>query len=71
MQVITRDFTISGVVYDDDGESSIFYKIDNGAYKQIPGMGTSFSIDVPLSTMTDNEHTVSVYAVDLNGVKGL
>ena len=71
MQVITRDFTISGVVYDDDGESSIFYKIDNGEYKQIPGMGTSFSIDVPLSTMTDNEHTVSVYAVDLNGVKGL
>ena len=71
MQVITRDFTISGVVYDDDGESSIFYKIDNGAYQQIPGMGTSFSIDVPLSTMTDNEHTVSVYAVDLNGVKGL
>lgn len=71
MQVITRDFTISGVVYDDDGESTIFYKIDNGAYQQIPGKGTSFSIDVPLSTMTDNEHTVSVYAVDLNGVKGL
>lgn len=71
MQVITRDFTISGVVYDDDGESSIFYKIDNGAYQQIPGTGTSFSIDVPLSSMTDNEHTVTVYAVDLNGVKGI
>lgn len=71
MQVITRDFTISGVVYDDDGESTIFYKIDDNAYQQIPGKGTSFSIDVPLSTMTDNEHTVSVYAVDLNGVKGL
>lgn len=71
MQVITRDFTISGVVYDDDGESTIFYKMDDNAYQQIPGKGTSFSIDVPLSTMTDNEHTVSVYAVDLNGVKGL
>ena len=84
MQVITRDFTISGVVYDDDGESSIFYKIDNGEYKQVSAkeiykqpdpyaeykLNTSFSIDVPLSTMTDNEHTVTVYAVDVNGVKG-
>ncbi len=84
MQVITRDFTISGVVYDDDGESSIFYKIDNGQYKQVSskevykresadaeyGLNTSFSIDVPLETMTDNEHTVTVYAVDINGVKG-
>ena len=84
MQVITRDFTISGVVYDDDGESSIFYKIDNGEYKQVSTkevfkqtspdaeykLNTSFSIDVPLATMTDNEHTVTVYAVDINGVKG-
>ena len=84
MQVITRDFTISGVVYDDDGESSIYYKIDDGEFKQVSTkeifqennpyaeyqLNTSFSIDVPLSTMTDNEHTVTVYAVDINGVKG-
>lgn len=85
MQVITRDFTISGVVYDDDGESSVFYKIDDGPYKQVSTneiyqnqdpdaeykLNTSFSIDVPLATMKDNEHTVTVYAVDINGVKGL
>ncbi|MCR5187957.1 MAG: hypothetical protein K6C97_03395 [Treponema sp.] len=84
MQVITRDFTISGVVYDDDGESSIYYKIDDGQYKQVSTkevfgkkdpaaeyvLNTSFSIDVPLETMVDNEHTVTVYAVDINGVKG-
>ena len=84
MQVITRDFTISGVVYDDDGESSIYYKIDDGEFKQVSTkeiyksndpyaeykLNTSFSIDVPLDTMTDNEHTVTVYAVDVNGVKG-
>lgn len=84
MQVITRDFTISGVIYDDDGESSIYYKIDNGSYKQVSTkevfgtvnpeaeyvLNTSFSIDVPLEQMTDNEHTVTVYAVDINGVKG-
>ncbi len=70
MQVITRDFTISGVIYDDDGDTTIFYKIDDEEYHQIAQMGTSFAIDVPLSSMTDNEHTVTVYAVDINGVKG-
>ena len=67
---VTRDFTISGVVYDDDGPSTIFYRIDNGSYIQLEETGTSFAIDVPFSTMTDNEHTINVYAVDINGVKG-
>ncbi|MBR3645499.1 MAG: hypothetical protein IKN54_03700, partial [Lachnospiraceae bacterium] len=70
LQVITRDFTISGVIYDDDGPSTIWYKIDDNEYQQLPEPGTSFSIDVPISTMTDNEHTISVYAVDINGVQG-
>lgn len=67
---ITRDFTISGVVYDDDGAASIFYKIDNGDYIAYPEVGTSFSIPVSITTLLDNEHTVTVYAVDQNGVKG-
>ena len=70
MQIITRDFTISGVVYDDDGDTTMFYKIDNNPYIQLPEMGTSFAIDIPLQSLTDNEHTVTVYAVDINGVKG-
>ena len=70
LQVITRDFTISGVVYDDDGPSTIWYKIDDAEYQQIPEPGTSFSIDVPLASMTDNEHTIYIYAVDVNGVQG-
>lgn len=69
--VITTDFVVSGVVIDDDGPSKVYYKIDNGEYKLVSDeYGTSFSIDVPLSTMTDNEHSVTVYAEDLNGVKG-
>lgn len=70
LEVVTRDFTISGVIYDDDGDSTIWYKIDDGDYIQISEPNTSFSIDVPIVTMTDNEHTVSVYAVDVNGVRG-
>jgi len=68
--VLTRDFTISGIVTDDDGKSKIWWKIDNGEYKELPEYDNSFSIDIPLNTMTDNEHSVTVYAVDINGVKG-
>lgn len=69
--VMTTDFVISGVVLDDDGPSKIYYKIDKGEYRlSSEEYGTSFSINVPLSTMTDNEHTVTVYAEDLNGVRG-
>lgn len=69
-EVITRDFTISGVVYDDDGASSIYYRIDSGEYIKLAEPSTSFAIDIPFSTMVDNEHTIYVYAVDINGVRG-
>lgn len=68
--VLTRDFTISGIVTDDDGKSKIWWKIDDGEYKELPEYDNSFSIDIPLNTMTDNEHSVTVYAVDINGIKG-
>ena len=34
-EVITRDFTISGVVYDDDGPSMVYYRIDRGEYIRV------------------------------------
>lgn len=69
-EVITKDFVVSGVVLDDDGPSKVFYRIDQGKWNQIEGEGYSFKVDIPLNTLTDNEHTVSVYGVDINGVKG-
>ncbi len=69
-EVITRDFTISGVVYDDDGESTVYYRIDKGEYTKLDEPCTSFAIDIPFSSMTDNEHTIYMYAVDINGIKG-
>lgn len=68
--VLTKDFTISGVVYDDDGACKIWYKMDNAAYQALPDYGTNFAIDVPISMMTDNEHAITVYAEDMNGVVG-
>ena len=68
-EIIQNDFVISGVVIDDDGESKIYYKIDDGNYIEVEGFGTSFSIPVPLKSMTDNEHTVTVYAEDIYGIR--
>lgn len=68
--VVTKDFTISGIVRDDDGNCRIFWKIDKNEYQELPEPGTSFGIDIPFTSVTDNEHTISMYAIDLNGVKG-
>ena len=70
-QVITKDFTISGVVLDDDGPCTVAYRIDKGPFRPAADEPSySFKIDVPLSEMTDNEHTVFMYAMDINGVRG-
>lgn len=77
-QVITTDFTISGIIYDDDGECQFFYRIDDEEWqtydydeKNQKGREVSnFKIERKLSTLTDNEHTIWAYAVDKNGVKG-
>ncbi len=71
-QVITTDFVISGIISDDDGGCQIYYKIDDSPYVQYEnGMFTSsFKINKSLMDLSDNEHKISVYAVDRNGVKG-
>lgn len=69
-QIITTDFIISGVVFDDDGKSKISYRIDDGEYITLPEYDSTYSIEIPLSSMTDNEHTVYIYAEDIHGVRG-
>ena len=34
-QVITTDFTITGVIYDDDGPCKVLFKIDDGEYQTV------------------------------------
>ena len=66
--VVVKDFVLSGIVYDDDGVSKIFYQIDNGAVKALEIMNT-FSVPFALTDFTDNEHIISIYAEDIYGVK--
>ena len=69
-EVITKDFTISGVIYDDDGPCTIYFRLDNGRWEKLSEPSNCYKIDIPISAMTDNEHSVSVYAEDIHGVRG-
>ena len=66
--VVVKDFVLSGVVYDDDGVSKVFYQIDNGTIKSLEVKNT-FAVPFALTDFTDNEHVVSIYAEDIYGVK--
>ena len=68
-ETISTDFVVSGVCFDDDKIKQIYWKVDSGNERIIEAEN-GFSIPIPLSSMTDNEHTVTVYAEDIYGVKG-
>jgi len=68
-EVITSDFVISGICFDDDQVKRIHWRMDDGD-EQVWEARNGFSIPVPLSSMTDNEHTVTIYAEDIYGVMG-
>jgi len=69
-EVITNDFIVSGVMFDDDGIKAYQWRIDNKPWNNEEA-AYGFSIPVALSTLTDNEHTVTIIAEDLYGVKSL
>ncbi len=68
-EVIRKDFVVSGVVYDDDAPAKVWYKIDKGAFIELP-IEHSYSIPIALKSLTDNEHTITLYAEDIHGVRG-
>ena len=69
-ETISADFVVSGVCFDDDEVARVYWSIDNGPERTIEAKN-GFSIPIPLSSMTDNEHFVTIYAEDIYGVKGL
>jgi len=69
-EVITNDFIVSGVMFDDDGIKGYQWRIDNKPWNTEEA-AYGFSIPVALSTLTDNEHTVTIVAEDLYGVKSV
>jgi hypothetical protein len=69
-EVITTDFVASGVMFDDDEVSHIYWRLDNGQERRVDAK-YGFSIPIPLSSLTDNDHSVTVTAEDIYGVKSM
>jgi len=67
-EVITTDFIVSGVMFDDDGIKGMQWRMDNGPWQTIEAE-YGFSVPIALSTLTDNVHTVTVIAEDIYGVR--
>jgi hypothetical protein len=67
-EVITTDFIVSGVMFDDDAIEKVYWRIDSGQERELIA-ANGFSIPIALSTLTDNEHSVTVTAQDIYGVK--
>jgi hypothetical protein len=67
-EVITADFEVSGVMFDDDAIQQVYWFIDDGE-ENIQVAENGFAIPISLSSLTDNEHTITVIAEDIYGVK--
>ena len=66
--LIRTDFLISGMVFDDDDVKAVYYRLDEGEFVALEG-GNNFEIELKLSDLADNRHTVEVKAEDLAGVE--
>ena len=68
--VLTTDFTVSGIIYDDDGDSYVWYSIDDAEPVRSQTAASSWSFNVNIEDLDDNEHTITVFAEDILGVRG-
>jgi hypothetical protein len=67
-EIITSDFVLSGVMYDDDAVKQVYWRIDDGEDRIFEG-ANGYSIPLSLSSLTDNEHTITVSAEDIYGAR--
>ncbi|MBN2619050.1 MAG: hypothetical protein JXR64_12125 [Spirochaetales bacterium] len=66
-EIIRNNFIISGMAFDDDEVQGIYYSLDGGEFILVAEKENNFSIDVPLESVLDNEHTIQIKAVDILG----
>lgn len=68
-EVIRNDFVISGMAFDDDGVDKIFYSLDGGEMVEVAKGANNFSLNIPLDSVSNNDHIITVKAVDILGVE--
>jgi hypothetical protein len=82
-EVITTDFEISGIAFDDDAVSAVFWRIlkpiknargeveyDDRIFFQQISTSQSFQVAVPFNTVVDGENKIEIYAEDIYGTRG-
>jgi hypothetical protein len=78
-EVITSNFDISGVAFDDDGVSAVYWRIlqpsGEGGTRQPPefnkiSTSQSFQAAIPFNNVIDGENVIEIYAEDIFGVAG-
>ncbi|MCP5452964.1 MAG: Ig-like domain-containing protein [Spirochaetaceae bacterium] len=68
-EVMRSDFTVSGMAFDDDGVSKVFWRLDGSDWTPLE-VSNGFAVPFKLLDLADNEHFFEAYAVDLNEVAG-
>ena len=81
--VITSNFEISGIAFDDDVVSAVSWRIlkpiktaggaveyDDRVFFQQISTSQSFQIAVPFDSVVDGENKIEIYAEDIYGVRG-
>ena len=67
-EVITSDFIVSGVMFDDDEIKNIQWRLDNGGWQTLEAKD-GFSLPILISSLSDNAHSITVIAEDIYGVR--
>ena len=68
-EVVTGDFSVSGMAFDDDGVAAVHWRIGSGNYSRLD-VEQSFRIEVPLASVGNGEQKIEVYAEDIYGRVG-
>jgi hypothetical protein len=68
-EVLVTDFSVSGIMYDDDRVARVWYSVDGGPEMALESVN-AYSIPLKIGDLGDNEHRISIAAEDIYGVRG-
>jgi hypothetical protein len=68
-EVLITDFAVSGIMYDDDQIARVWYSVDGGREVPLESVN-AYSIPLGIQDLGDNEHTITIAAEDIYGVRG-
>ncbi|MCK5249493.1 MAG: hypothetical protein KAJ98_05970, partial [Spirochaetaceae bacterium] len=64
--VVRGPTDIAGLIVDDDAIAAVYWRINGGNWKKLPGEA-SFQVPLPFDSLVDGAHQLEVYAEDAAG----